>query len=186
MDWGLIVAVYVASEVVIGTRKYAGAADNAKSVDAGSLQLIWLAVAFGLVAARWASTNIDVGRFDRASMAEAWIVVLMIGGIFLRWWSISVLGRFFTVDVAIHADHELVTSGPYARVRHPSYTGTLLALVAIGLSTASWLGLAILMVPVLAATANRVRIEERALHGALGQTWTGYARRTSRLVPFVW
>ncbi|HEY4257482.1 MAG TPA: isoprenylcysteine carboxylmethyltransferase family protein [Candidatus Udaeobacter sp.] len=78
-------------------------------------------------------------------------VVLFVTGLLLRWWAIITLGRFFTVDVTIEKDHELVERGPFRMLRHPSYTGVLLAfrfrLVAPQLgravcrSPADWCGL---------------------------------------------
>ena len=44
-------------------------------------------------------------------------------GVALRWYSVIYLGRFFTANVAILKDHQLVDTGPYRFVRHPSYTG---------------------------------------------------------------
>jgi len=53
-------------------------------------------------------------------------LVLMGAGLMLRWWSVTHLGRSFTVDVAVSADQPVVDSGPYRWIRHPSYTGMLL------------------------------------------------------------
>ena len=66
-------------------------------------------------------------------------VVLFVAGLILRWWAIIILGRFFTVDVTIEKDHELVERGPFRIVRHPSYTGVLLAFVGLA-SIAAELG----------------------------------------------
>ena len=60
--------------------------------------------------------------------------MLFVAGLILRWWAIITLGRFFTVDVTIEKDHELVERGPFRIVRHPSYTGVLLAFVGLALS----------------------------------------------------
>ena len=65
-------------------------------------------------------------------------VVLFVAGLILRWWAIITLGRFFTVDVTIEKDHELIQRGPFRVVRHPSYTGVLLAFVGVALSFRNW------------------------------------------------
>src|SRR5437773_11448726 len=67
-----------------------------------------------------------------AALPNGWMfasagLVLFVAGLILRWWAIITLGRFFTVDVAIEKDHELVERGPFRWVRHPSYTGVMVA-----------------------------------------------------------
>jgi protein-S-isoprenylcysteine O-methyltransferase Ste14 len=59
-------------------------------------------------------------------------LVALIAGIGLRWYSIRSLGRFFTMNVAVQAGHRVVRTGPYRWVRHPSYTGLLLACAGVG------------------------------------------------------
>ena len=54
-----------------------------------------------------------------------------LSGLSLRWWSQRELGSMFTFEVGIRKDHRLVESGPYAVLRHPSYTGLLLGIVGI-------------------------------------------------------
>jgi protein-S-isoprenylcysteine O-methyltransferase len=109
----------------------------------------------------------------------------MIGGLALRWWAVVTLGRFFTVDVATHADHSLVDTGPFHFVRHPSYTGLLLAFLGFGVSMGNALSLLVLMPPIVAALSYRMRVEEAALRGALGAPYADYCARTKRLIPGV-
>jgi protein-S-isoprenylcysteine O-methyltransferase len=104
----------------------------------------------------------------------------------LRAWSIVVLGRHFTVDVAIHRDHELIASGPYRVLRHPSYTGVVGIVAALGFLNGNVVSLALATVGVTVALVHRIRVEERALASAFGDAWTKHCERTWRLVPFVW
>ena len=113
-------------------------------------------------------------------------VALFVLGILIRWWAIIVLGRFFTVDVQIEADHELVDRGPFHLVRHPSYTGVLLAFVGFGLSLMNWIALVVLIVPIFAAFVYRMNVEEEALSGALGDRYRKYMMRTKRLIPGIY
>ncbi|GJJ73221.1 hypothetical protein EMPS_05579 [Entomortierella parvispora] len=55
------------------------------------------------------------------------VCAMAIFGGWLRRWSFATLDRFFTYRLTIHADHKLVSTGPYKYLRHPSYTGALLA-----------------------------------------------------------
>ena len=111
---------------------------------------------------------------------------LFIIGLILRWYSIGYLGRYFTVNVAVDADQEVVDSGPYRYIRHPSYTGALLAFVGLGFCLGNWLSILFLTVPIIGAFLWRMRIEENALLEGLGQDYRDYMRRTERLVPLVY
>jgi protein-S-isoprenylcysteine O-methyltransferase len=113
-------------------------------------------------------------------------VVLFVAGLILRWWAIIILGRFFTVDVTIEKDHELVERGPFRIVRHPSYAGVLLAFVGLALSLRNWAALVVILVPISAAFIHRMNVEENALSRALGPRYAEYMKRTKRLVPFVY
>jgi protein-S-isoprenylcysteine O-methyltransferase Ste14 len=104
----------------------------------------------------------------------------------LRWWAIVVLGRFFTVDVTIARDHQLVDAGPFRVVRHPSYAGVLFAFIGFALAVANWAAMLVILVPIFAAFVHRMNVEERALTAALGDRYVGYMQRTKRLVPFVY
>jgi protein-S-isoprenylcysteine O-methyltransferase Ste14 len=108
---------------------------------------------------------------------------LLIVGIALRWASISELGRFFTMNVAVQSDHRIVRSGPYRWVRHPSYTGLLLAFLGFGFATADWVSLAAVWLPILAAVLYRIQVEERLLIESFGDEYRDYAGTTKRLVP---
>jgi len=113
-------------------------------------------------------------------------VVLFVAGLILRWWAIITLGRFFTVDVTIEKDHELVERGPFGVVRHPSYSGVLLAFVGLALSLRNWAALPVILIPIGAAFVHRMNVEEDALSRALGPRYAEYMKRTKRLVPFVY
>src|SRR2546425_5466147 len=111
---------------------------------------------------------------------------LFLGGLALRWYSIGYLGRYFTVDVSISAEHKLIDSGPYRHIRHPTYTGALLAFVGLAFCFGNWLTLLFLTVPIIGAFLWRIRIEESALLDALGEDYRAYMRRTKRLIPRVY
>jgi len=113
-------------------------------------------------------------------------VALMVAGTVLRYWSVHVLGRFFTVTVDVGEDHELVDGGPYAMLRHPSYTGMLVVYLGIGVALDSWLSVAAVVLIPVAAVVNRIAHEERVLRQQLGGDYERYQDRTKRLVPGVW
>jgi protein-S-isoprenylcysteine O-methyltransferase Ste14 len=102
----------------------------------------------------------------------------------LRWYSISVLGTSFTCNVATHPGQQVVQSGPYRWIRHPSYTGGLLTVLGVLVCCLNWASLAALIL-VAFGYANRIRVEERALAADLGPAYRDYMRRTRRLIPFL-
>jgi protein-S-isoprenylcysteine O-methyltransferase Ste14 len=112
-------------------------------------------------------------------------IFLMLLGIALRWYSVAVLGKYFTFDVSIQSGQVLVEVGPYRYIRHPSYTGALLTLLGFGLALGNWAGLAAALSCMGFAYAYRIPVEEAALSSALGEVYKQYMRRTWRLVPFL-
>jgi protein-S-isoprenylcysteine O-methyltransferase Ste14 len=112
-------------------------------------------------------------------------ILLMLAGIAFRWYSIRVLGRFFTVVVAVQPGHSLVEQGPYRLIRHPSYSGALLTLFGFGLVFTNWLSLAAAMLFPLLGYWYRMYVEEQALLVALGSDYAEYMKRTKRIIPSV-
>lgn len=175
---------YCASEIALALFKRAKA--STRSADQGSIQLLWIVITLSITLSvylsyqtRWADSAM------LARLRGAWFMLFAFA-IALRWWAIIHLGRFFTVNVAIATDQHVVEDGPYRLVRHPSYTGALLAFLAYGLARGNWVTLVVMMAPVTAAFLWRMRIEERALRSALGEPYAAYSARTKRLVPFVY
>jgi protein-S-isoprenylcysteine O-methyltransferase Ste14 len=113
-------------------------------------------------------------------------LAVMWAGFALRAWSVRTLGRFFRVEVTVESDQTLVDTGPYARLRHPSYTGLLVFYLGLGISLDSYLSVAAAVLLPLAAVVNRIDHEERTLRRDLGEAYELYSSRTRRLVPGIW
>lgn len=155
--------------------------------DAGTLGLLWRVLGLAIVAAVCITVS-GYGRLPVDWLVPArWVgCVLLAAGLLLRVWSIRVLARFFTVDVKVHADHELIERGPYRWVRHPSYTGALLAFVGLGVGLGNVWALPVLVVPVAWAFRRRIEVEEAALRVAFPVAYPVYAGRAGRLLPRFW
>ena len=109
----------------------------------------------------------------------------MLAGAGLRLWCGLTLGRQFTTDVAVLEDHEIIEKGPYRLVRHPSYTGAILAGVGFGILLGSRVGLAAAITPSIAVFLYRTSIEERLLDRELGEEYAAYIRRVpKRFLPY--
>ena len=110
---------------------------------------------------------------------------LMAIGILFRQWAIWVLGRFFSTKVRIVSDHRIVMEGPYRYLRHPSYTGTLMILLGLGLASRTWLGTLIILALFSLVIGYRINVEENALEAEFGKEYIEYAKKTKRLFPFI-
>ena len=111
---------------------------------------------------------------------------LFAAGLGLRAWAVHELGRFFRFTVVVQPDHRVIDTGPYRRIRHPSYTGLLMAELGLGLALGTWLSIPGCLLPPLIGFGFRLRHEEKVLARELGEPYRAYMRRTRRLIPGVW
>jgi protein-S-isoprenylcysteine O-methyltransferase Ste14 len=110
-------------------------------------------------------------------------LAFLLAGLAIRAVAIVTLGRFFTARVSIQEDHRLVRRGLFRHVRHPSYSGLLLAFAGLGLTLGNWLSLAAILVPITASVLYRIRVEESFLEEKFGREYAEYRRSTRCLVP---
>lgn len=127
---------------------------------------------------------------DRAALfaprpALGWMAAgLTAIGIGLAIWARVCLGRNWSPHPAVKEHHELVTTGPYAYVRHPIYTGVLLAAFGTALSGTVF-GIGVFIVASIIFLA-RIRKEETIMLELFPNEYPAYQARTKRLLPFVW
>ncbi len=175
---------YLVSELILtATRRSRG--DGARQ-DRSTLRVLWLVIMVSVAAGVFVATHFRAGALPNRDLWRLAGLVLFVSGIAVRWWAIVTLGRFFTVDVQIAKDHELVERGPFRIVRHPSHSGVLLAFVGFALSLANWIALLVIALPIFAAFVRRMNVEEEALTGSLGASYLAYMQRTKRLLPGVY
>jgi protein-S-isoprenylcysteine O-methyltransferase Ste14 len=113
-------------------------------------------------------------------------LVVMWLGLAIRVWAIATLGNAFRTTVEVDPGQAVISTGPYARVRHPSYTGLLLILAGFGLALGDWRSLGICALLPLPALLLRIRVEEAELIRVLGDTYRRYQKQTKRLIPGLW
>ena len=114
-----------------------------------------------------------------------WVLAgLVICGFLFTWWARIHLGQLWSSSVTRKEHHHVVDTGPYAIVRHPIYTGLLLAI----------LGTVLLRVTILTLTGGaliaagiyvKARVEEEFLRQQLGEPYAAYARHVPMLLPFM-
>ena len=183
-DPALLGAIYGLSEIALLITRRSEA--RGESHDRHSLVLLWIVIIASIFAGLAMMSIFPTARLPHPRFFYFVGLLLFVAGVVLRWFSIVRLGRFFTVDVSIAQQHRLIDSGPYRFVRHPSYTGALIAFVGFGLCLGNWLSILFVTVPITAAFLWRIRIEERALLEGLGDQYRAYMERTKRLLPFVY
>jgi len=178
----IVIFLFPVSEILLALVKHSRGS-GARRQDRGSMVLIWCVIGLGVFLALGAlsirSAQVPVAR----SILEPVALGLMVGGLALRWTAILTLGKYFTVDVAVHSDHSVVESGLYRFMRHPSYTGFLIVFLGFGVFLGNWVSLVALLVPITLGVVYRVAKEERALLDALGPAYASYCARTKRFIP---
>ncbi len=188
----LLLAVVFVGEVWLMRGRLSS--DTSRQADRGSLRVLYVTICASIGLAWFVGRTVAQARFETLFGFGPTAMRCLLGtglciyaaGLALRWTSVIYLGRLFTYDVAIAADHRVIDSGPYRHVRHPAYTGSLLTFVGLGICGANALALLVLVVPIALAFLRRIGIEEAALESALGSRYRDYARRTWRLIPFVY
>ena len=147
--------------------------------------LLVTALGLALVVSSFAARlALERGRFAPRPGVVAVLGLAMLAGVALRYWSMLVLGEFFTRTLAVLPGQSIVSAGPYRVVRHPGYLEQIVVVTA-GCALASlnvWL-VALIGPLLFAAYAYRIRAEERMLASQFGEAYQGYRSRTWRLLP---
>ncbi len=111
------------------------------------------------------------------------VIVLFAFSLLLVWASVRRLGKQWSLEARLTENHQLITDGPYALVRHPIYTGLLGMLLATGLALSAPLVIVVAIAIYLAATYWRTHMEERLLREAFPEEYAAYAVRVPALIP---
>lgn len=131
--------------------------------------------------------RLHVLRLWHLGRSGAWACVALVAlGMALAWWARIHLGRLWSGHITRKADHKVVDTGPYALVRHPIYTGLLLALAATAVLKGTPIALAGLVLFGFSFYL-KARVEERWLRQQLGaQAYADYQHRVPMLLPRRW
>lgn len=175
-------ALLLASEVALTVAKRSKSRVVGK--DRLTLPLLWTVIGLSIFAALYLRHAFPQGRLPHPEIFYLIGFILFVLGLIIRWVAIIHLGRFFTVNVVIAEDHQLITTGPYRYVRHPSYTGTLLIFLGFGLCVLNIFSLAAVFLPIIAAFLWRMHVEEDALSATFGEQYRTYVNQTQRLIPY--
>lgn len=111
-------------------------------------------------------------------------LLLLLAAIGFRLWAIATLGRFYSHRVRLVDQHEIIDTGPYGWVRHPAYTGMLLANLGFVMVFFNVYGLLAWALILLPSIIKRIRVEEVALMELSG--YPHYAECHKRILPGIW
>lgn len=107
-------------------------------------------------------------------------------GILLRYISTLTLGRYFTRNVEVSKDQQLISHGPYRLLRHPLYLGLFLLLISVPLFFANW-GMFIIGTIAIGLILNqRMKIEEASMEAVLGKSYSEWKAKRYRFIPFIY
>jgi protein-S-isoprenylcysteine O-methyltransferase Ste14 len=159
-------------------------AEQPSAQDAGTFRALMIGSPLALLAAfaaAWVPGFTVAGPVVAVSLG----IVLMMAGALLRRYCFHALAASFTGIVKVQPGQQVVQTGLYRYVRHPSYTAAFIMFIGVGVGLESWLSVGILFLACCGLYGRRVAVEERALAQTLGSAYTDYMRRTKRFIPFV-
>lgn len=146
----------------------------------------------GLTVAAWwllFGSNAQLGPLNNRFISDddviQWtgVAIAVVGAAFTLW-ARATLGRNWSGTITVKRDHQLMTTGPYAIVRHPIYSGLLLTLAGTAVVVGEWRALVALVV-VFVAWRWKSLIEERVMIEQFGSAYETYKGRVKALIPFV-
>jgi len=156
--------------------------ERRESAGSRLLHMVPLAIAAWLLWARTVPGALGERLFPWAPW-EFWLGALLTAiGLLFTVWARLHLGRNWSGTVTIKREHEFVDTGPYALVRHPIYTGLLVAFIGSALARCEWRGiLAVLLA--WAALWKKLGLEERWMTERFGEKYVAYRHRVPALLP---
>jgi protein-S-isoprenylcysteine O-methyltransferase Ste14 len=141
------------------------------------LALAWI-LAFG---PPWLPSFLFTHLWESTAATRSAGAALVVAGLAFSIWARQHLGRNWSGIVTIKSDHNLIRTGPYRYVRHPIYTGLVVALIGTALSQADWRG-PIMIVAAVYSFVVKIRVEERVMSETFPE-YTEYRRQTAALFP---
>lgn len=189
MNIGIIIIsisfAWILSEVILARIKYSRTKES-KKLDKTSLRFLWITIILSVSLGVFLGVR-GIGFIAiQPQLISVSGIFLIILGLVIRWVAILTLKKYFTVNVSILSNHQLINTGIYRFIRHPAYAGSLLSFLGLGLSFSNWLSTLVILIPILAVFIYRIRVEERVLTQALGNEYIIYSKVTKRIIPKIY
>jgi protein-S-isoprenylcysteine O-methyltransferase Ste14 len=111
-------------------------------------------------------------------------VILIVAGLGFSVWARQRLGRNWSGTVQVKQDHQLIRDGPYRFVRHPIYTGILVAFLGTAVIIGHWCGILAVLIA-FGSFWRKLTLEERFMRETFGSAYEEYRARTAALIPYL-
>jgi len=174
---------WVVSEIVLNRILHSKKNDK-KDADKGSLMVLWTTIMVSITLSVFIANSIYLPVLLNPVIQYIGLLMIYMG-IAIRIIAIVSLAQFFTVDVTIRANHRLKKDGIYKYLRHPSYSGSLLSFIGLGLTMNNWISLLLISVSIITAFIFRINIEEKVLFEQFGSEYIDYKKNTYGIIPFI-
>jgi protein-S-isoprenylcysteine O-methyltransferase Ste14 len=153
--------------------------EGKRTLDFATCQIYGFGQAFTFLSALWSPSV-----WHAPNMAHFIGISLFLVGVCFRLWAIKTLGVFYSHRVRTMAQHRIVDSRPYHLIRHPAYTGMMIAHAGVVLYFLNRVTLFVFLIGFVPAIILRIVIEERTLVRIAG--YSDFARKRKRLFPGIW
>ena len=125
-----------------------------------------------------------ISLWPKNILVEIIASAVTIFGLITMIWARVTLGKNWSANIVLKEDHSLITTGPYAYVRHPIYTGLILMILGVVLY-ADTVALTIFFVVFFFGAYYKARREEKLLLTTFPETYLEYRKKVKALIPFV-
>ncbi len=164
----------------------ASSAVRSESILSGLLSRVPLLLAALLLVSKTGEIGWLATRLLPHSPAVGWTgAAIVLAGVALAILARLFLGRNWSGIVTVKRDHELILRGPYRFVRHPIYSGILLALLGTAVAVGQVRGLIALAFAALGLRWKSLK-EEQFMEEEFGDAYRSYKQRVKALIPLVW
>ena len=180
----IVSSVWFLSEFFLARTKRSLPSD--KQEDKSSLRTIWTTIILSVNAGVFMGIQ-RLGHIELQNALMPFVgYIFIICGLIIRWTAVLTLKRQFTVDVSIRSGHKIISHGIYRIIRHPSYLGTILSFLGLGIYFSNYISIIVIALPITIVFLYRISIEEQALIQSFGDEYRDYCKTTRRLIPRIY